>query len=77
VRVSPAVGYAAPSLAGGPSSAGGSPEVGMSSSSHQPTSCQAPSFQPMRLYTPTSTKPQRSWSATLASLGSVIPAIAT
>jgi len=37
-----------PSLAGGASSDGGSLDAGTSSSCHQPTSRQEPSFQPIR-----------------------------
>src|SRR5262249_48810280 len=63
-------GYVAP----GDDASVGSPIAGLRSSCHQPTSCQAPAFQPMLRYTPTATKPRCSCSATLASLGRVIPA---
>src|SRR5258705_7814729 len=42
----------------------------------QATSCQAPNFRPTPLKTPTGSNPTLRWNATLASLGSAIPASA-
>ena len=47
---------------------------GRSSSCHQPTSHHAPCLKPIRGYTPTSVNPHASWSPTLASFGSAMPA---
>ena len=56
---------------------GGRSAAALQLSCHQPTSRQAPAFQPIRRLTPTGSKPRRSWRATLASLGRVMPAQAT
>ena len=62
---------------GGGTGSSGRPSTSRSLSCHQPTSCQDPSFQPMRRWTPTASKPSDSCSATLASLGRVMPAQAS